>query len=105
MQTKPWQKSSWKTLIPTMKQVKKESAIIALSFLEIYRFLTPKKIRILQKKIYLITIFDFFQIKLKMLKNKIQFILIFLLCFKSYQRKASKLNSVEIYNQIQKLNF
>jgi hypothetical protein len=41
MQTKkPWQKSSWKTLIPTMKQVKKRS-IIAL-FLEIYRFLKPK---------------------------------------------------------------
>jgi hypothetical protein len=31
------------TLIPTMKQVKKESAIIALFFLEIYRFLNTKE--------------------------------------------------------------
>jgi hypothetical protein len=39
-----------------------------------------------------------------MLKNKIQFILIFLF-FKSTAQKPQKLNSVEIYNQIQKLNF
>jgi hypothetical protein len=40
-----------------------------------------------------------------MLKNKIQFILI-LLCFQILSaQKPQKLNSVEIYNQIQKLNF
>jgi LmbE family N-acetylglucosaminyl deacetylase len=41
-----------------------------------------------------------------MLKNKIQFILIFLFCFQILlAQKPQKLNSVEIYNQIQKLNF
>ncbi|PKH69115.1 LmbE family protein [Flavobacterium sp. ALD4] len=41
-----------------------------------------------------------------MLKNKIQFILIFLFCFQILQaQQPQKLNSVEIYNQIQKLNF
>ncbi len=41
-----------------------------------------------------------------MLKNKIQFILIFLFCFQILQaQNPQKLNSAEIYNQIQKLNF
>jgi hypothetical protein len=51
MQTKETMaKSSWKTLIPTMKQVK-ESAIIALFFLKSIVFLTPKKIRSFKKNI------------------------------------------------------
>jgi LmbE family N-acetylglucosaminyl deacetylase len=41
-----------------------------------------------------------------MLKNKIQFILTFLFCLQILQaQQPQKLNSVEIYNQIQKLNF
>jgi hypothetical protein len=43
MQTKETMaKSSWKTLIPTMKQVKRERNNCAL-FLEIYRFLNTKE--------------------------------------------------------------
>lgn len=41
-----------------------------------------------------------------MLKNKIQYILIFLFCFQILSaQKPQKPNSVEIFNQIQKLNF
>jgi len=41
-----------------------------------------------------------------MLKNKIQYILIFLFCFQILlAQQPQKPNSVEIYNQIQKLNF
>jgi hypothetical protein len=50
-QRKPWQKSSWKTLIPTMKQVKRERNNCAL-FFEIYRFLNTKENKNPSKKIF-----------------------------------------------------
>lgn len=59
-----------------------------------------------QKK-YLIVIFERMSINCyKMFKNKISFLLLVLLSFQMIEaQKPQKLNSVEIYNQIQKLNF
>jgi LmbE family N-acetylglucosaminyl deacetylase len=74
-------------------------------FVPIFLFNKENKIRFIKK--HLITTFEVIaQKNNKMYKNKIRFILLFFFSFQILlAQKPQKLNSAEIYNQIQKLNF